>query len=161
MKMGWSQVQTINHLQLPKGECMSAKVTKTVKRDQVAAKGLIQPAAMPLVSKRWGYELWICNNEKYCGKILFFKRGHQCSLHGHKIKDEVLYVHEGQCEFRIHDPTIHEKHEEDTFLLSAGEAWHITPEVLHQMTAVTDVTIFEISTQHFDSDSYRKEKGTG
>ena len=44
---------------------MSVKVTKTSKRDQVAAKGLVKPSDMPLVSKRWGYELWICNNEKY------------------------------------------------------------------------------------------------
>lgn len=24
-----------------------------------------------IVAKGWGHEQWICNNEKYCGKILF------------------------------------------------------------------------------------------
>ena len=25
--------------------------------------------------KGWGYELWIHNDEKYCGKLLFFEKG--------------------------------------------------------------------------------------
>jgi hypothetical protein len=29
----------------------------------------------------------------------------------------------------------------------------------HQLEAITDGEIFEISTQHFDSDSYRVQKG--
>lgn len=26
-------------------------------------------------AKGWGYELWIHNDEEYCGKLLFFKEG--------------------------------------------------------------------------------------
>ena len=131
------------------------------KKQEVAKKGLLTPENMNFVPKRWGYEVWIINTEKYCGKILFIKKGHQCSFHEHKIKDEVLYIREGKCEFRIHDPSIHEENEEDTFILESGDAWHVVPGVVHQMTALSDVEIFEISTQHFDSDSYRKEQGKG
>lgn len=131
------------------------------KKHEVEKNGLLTPESMNFVPKRWGYEVWIINTEKYCGKILFIKKGHQCSFHEHKIKDEVLYIREGKCEFRIHDPSIHEKNEEDTFILESGDAWHVKPGVIHQMTALSDVEIFEISTQHFDSDSYRKEQGKG
>ena len=48
------------------------------------------------VSKGWGYEDWIVNTEKYCGKVLFFKKGKKCSWHYHKIKDETFYVQSGK-----------------------------------------------------------------
>ena len=31
--------------------------------------------------KGWGYELWLVNNEKYCGKILHFEKDRRCSFH--------------------------------------------------------------------------------
>lgn len=137
------------------------EIAREERAEQVKNKGLVKPEDMNFVPKRWGYEVWITNNEKYCGKILFIRRGHQCSFHEHKLKDEVLYIREGRCDFRIHDPSIHKEGEEDHFVLEAGEAWHVTPGIIHQMTALSDVEIIEISTQHFDSDSYRKEQGKG
>ena len=44
--------------------------------------------------KAWGEEHWIVNKE-YCGKKLVLKAGHRCSVHYHKIKDEVFYVTSG------------------------------------------------------------------
>ena len=51
-------------------------------------------AAEPIkyVPKGWGYEKWIANCEKYCGKLLFIVKGKQCSWHFHKLKDEVFFV---------------------------------------------------------------------
>ena len=46
--------------------------------------------------KGWGHEKWIVNEEKYCGKLLFFKAGKRCSWHYHKIKDETFYVQSGE-----------------------------------------------------------------
>ena len=46
--------------------------------------------------KGWGHEKWIVNEEKYCGKILFFEAGKRCSWHYHKIKDETFYVQSGE-----------------------------------------------------------------
>lgn len=120
-------------------------------------KGYLGPKNMNYVAKEWGYELWITNNEKYCGKILFIKKGKQCSWHYHVVKDEVLFVKSGELLFRVLDKEAGT--EEEEVLLGAGEAWHVRPGVIHQMTALEDVEIFEISTQHFDEDSYRLEKG--
>ena len=48
------------------------------------------------VPKGWGYEKWIVNNEKYCGKLLFFEKGKKCSWHYHKLKHETFYLHSGR-----------------------------------------------------------------
>ena len=42
-------------------------------------------AAEPIkyVPKGWGYENWIANCEKYCGKLLFIAKDKQCSWHYH------------------------------------------------------------------------------
>ena len=41
-----------------------------------------------IVNKLWGYEIWIENNEKYCGKHLHVVPGKKCSVHYHKDKKE-------------------------------------------------------------------------
>ena len=48
------------------------------------------------VPKGWGYEKWIVNNERYCGKLLFFESGKKCSWHYHKVKHETFYLHSGK-----------------------------------------------------------------
>ena len=48
------------------------------------------------VPKGWGFEKWIVNCDKYCGKLLYFVKGKKCSWHYHKIKDEVFYIHSGK-----------------------------------------------------------------
>jgi len=52
-------------------------------------------------SKVWGSEVWFANNSLYCGKILNFNKGHQSSLHFHKIKDETFYLLSGKIDFQI------------------------------------------------------------
>ncbi|MDO8492848.1 MAG: hypothetical protein Q7S34_04365 [bacterium] len=49
-------------------------------------------------SKGWGEELWIINNEKYCGKLLKFNKGALFSDHFHIIKEETLCVLERKLE---------------------------------------------------------------
>ena len=39
--------------------------------------------------------------------------------------------------------------------MKAGDAFHVEPYLKHQIQAIQDTVIFEFSTQHFDSDSYR------
>ena len=43
-------------------------------------------SSIKFVPKGWGHEKWIVNNEKYCGKLLFFEKGKRCSWHYHKEK---------------------------------------------------------------------------
>jgi mannose-6-phosphate isomerase-like protein (cupin superfamily) len=113
-------------------------------------KNLIKPNDMNYVSKPWGWELWICNNEKYCGKKIFIKQGHHLSYHHHKIKDEVLFIESGKIIF-THD----EYGSPQSIEISSGYAYHVKPETIHQMKAIEDTIIFEFSTTHSDEDSYR------
>lgn len=119
----------------------------------------ISNESMKFVPKSWGYELWIVNNEKYCGKILFVKQGQWLSYHYHKIKDEVLYVQSGKARFVVSNYESGQIRKE--FELRPGEAFHVTPNCPHQIEALEDLTIIEFSTQHFDSDSYRLSLSKG
>ncbi len=112
---------------------------------------LIEPKDMNYVPKPWGWELWICNNERYCGKKLFVKQGRHLSFHHHEIKDEVLFVESG------HIVLTYGPDDQDLSYLDmkAGYAYHVEPRLKHQIRAVEDSVIFEFSTQHFDADSIR------
>lgn len=108
------------------------------------------------VPKGWGHELIIVNNEKYCGKILVFKRGLKFSMHYHMVKQETWYVNAGRFVFNWIDTDGGEEH---TMELTVGDVVTIPVGMPHQLHAITDGEIFEISTEHFDSDSYRIKKG--
>lgn len=106
------------------------------------------------VEKKWGYELWIHNDTDYCGKLLVFnKSGDKFSMHYHMIKDETWYVQEGAFQFDWIDT---ENGERLYTQIQKGDVIEIKKGLPHQLTALTDgATIFEVSTQHFDEDSYR------
>ena len=44
-------------------------------------------------------------------------------------------------------------------ILTPGQNFHVYRGLRHQMIALEDSELFEFSTQHFDSDSYRIMKG--
>lgn len=98
------------------------------------------------IKKSWGHELVINNNSKYCGKILFFLKGKKGSLHYHKLKEETWYVNSGKFLIQKDDEMIQ---------LEKGSILHIPPYAKHQVEALEDGSIFEVSTQHFDEDTYR------
>ena len=109
------------------------------------------------VPKGWGFEKWIVNCEEYCGKLLYFVRGKRCSWHFHKLKDEVFYLQSGKLMvyYSEEDDLTHAKQ----LILKPGENFHVYRGLRHQMVALEDTELFEFSTQHFDSDSYRITKG--
>ena len=103
--------------------------------------------------KAWGHELWIINAEKYCGKLLVFKKDKEFSMHFHLLKDEAWYINKGKFEFKYIDTETSEEYSQE---VTVGDCIHLLPGQPHQMLALTEgATIFEVSTQHFDSDSYR------
>ncbi len=110
---------------------------------------------MHFVPKGWGSELWIHNDELYCGKKLVLLKGKRCSLHYHNLKTETFYVQSGrvQMELKYPDGT------ENTIILETGDSLHLPPGTIHRFTGIEDAEIFEFSTQHFDEDSIRLEKG--
>ena len=109
------------------------------------------------VPKGWGFEKWVHNSEEYCGKLLYFVKGKRCSWHYHKLKDEVFYVQSGTIIVRFSDDDSLEN--ANSVVLRKGDNFHVYRGLRHQMEAVEDTELFEFSTQHFDSDSYRIIKG--
>ena len=121
----------------------------------VSQKTLHEP--IKYVQKGWGYEKWIVNKEKYCGKLLFFEKGKKCSWHYHKIKDEVFYLQSGLMIIKYGENDNPEF--ADEIMLLPGQSFYVYPGLRHQMTALENSELFEFSTQHFDEDSYRVCKG--
>ncbi len=107
-------------------------------------------------SKGWGEEVWLVNNELYCGKLLKFNAGATFSDHYHKVKTETWYVLEGEFELRHYDLTNADRL---VSKLGPGDVAHIPPSTPHQLVALTPATIIEISTTHDEADSYRIGKG--
>jgi mannose-6-phosphate isomerase-like protein (cupin superfamily) len=108
------------------------------------------------IPKGWGHEIIIENNERYCGKILVFKAGCKFSMHYHIIKDETWYVNSGEFIYKWIDTKTAEIYENK---LNIGDVVRQRPGQPHQLIAITDGEIFEVSTTHFDEDSYRIFKG--
>ena len=74
----------------------------------------------------------------------------------HVKKHETWYVQKGK--FRVnwinHCDATHCSH-----ILIEGSTWTNEIGEPHQLEALTDGEVFEVSTEHFDSDSYRVWKG--
>tara|TARA_R100000278_G_scaffold101519_1_gene78069 strand:- start:1940 stop:2314 length:375 start_codon:yes stop_codon:yes gene_type:complete len=114
------------------------------------------------VPKGWGFEKWIVNCEEYCGKLLYFVKGKKCSWHFHKLKDEVFYVQSGRILVRYSENDLIFKDGQlvaEEVILGPGDNFHVYRGLRHQMEALEDTELYEFSTQHFDSDSYRIQKG--
>ena len=108
-------------------------------------------------TKGWGYELWIHNDAKYCGKMLYFNKGKKCSFHYHKKKHETFYLQSGKLILRYGmSDDIEDAVEE---LLTPGDTFEVLPHLRHQMEAIEDSELMEFSTEHFEDDSYRSVKG--
>ena len=110
-----------------------------------------------LHQKGWGDELWIINNDKYCGKILRFNKGSEFSMHYHILKEETWFVTNGKLKMIFFDLKTAERKEK---LLQTGDVVHLKPCIPHKLIAEEDSSIFEISTTHNEEDSYRVERGS-
>lgn len=100
---------------------------------------------MERVDKPWGYELRFARTDRYAGKLLFIKSGSQLSLQYHRTKDEAFLVHEGRLELVVgRGPG------QRVEVLAPGESRHIPPGTVHRFRAVTDCTLFEVSTPELD-----------
>jgi quercetin dioxygenase-like cupin family protein len=107
--------------------------------------------------KGWGYELWIANSNLYCGKILVFFKGKKFSWHFHEIKDETFYVISGEVLLRWGWSDSLES--ANVKSMTKGEVFHVPQGMRHQLEAVSDSQIMEVSTHHVEEDSIRIIKG--
>jgi len=104
------------------------------------------------IPKGWGEEIIIENNELYCGKILIFKAGCKFSMHYHMNKDETWWVEYGEFRYSFIDT---DNANIQTINLLEGDVVRHYPGQPHQLEAISNGRIFEVSTHHEDSDSYR------
>jgi quercetin dioxygenase-like cupin family protein len=65
------------------------------------------------------------------------------------VKDETVYLLSGQLIYRIWEGEGEQKQARDVGL-AIGDAFRIVPGTIHQMEAVTDCDILEVSTPHLD-----------
>jgi len=115
------------------------------------------------VPKPWGHETIWAHAERYVGKILHINAGHELSVQYHNKKDETVHLLSGEIVYRV------QKNANDDALddvqLKVGESFRITPGTVHQMVAVTDCDVLEVSTPEVDdivrlSDKYGREGTT-
>ena len=99
------------------------------------------------VEKPWGHEIIWAENEKYLGKILFIKEGHNLSRQYHEKKDECILILEGRLLMEIGDG-------DDVlqYTLGEGKSERILPNTIHRFCAAcgTDVKLIEVSTPEID-----------
>jgi mannose-6-phosphate isomerase-like protein (cupin superfamily) len=113
----------------------------------------------PKIEKTWGHEIWIHNDEEYCGKLLVFtKAQNRFSMHYHLCKKETWYIQSGSFQFNWIDVENGKLNNRQIF---KGESVLIERGLPHQLIALQDNSIvYEVSTQHFDEDSYRIYRNT-
>lgn len=104
----------------------------------------------------WGFEKWIENLPEYCGKILHIYKGKKGSLHFHMNKKETMFLQKGHVKLRLIDS---DKGAEYFVELLPGDKILIPPGQVHQIIGVEESDLFEFSTVHEESDSYRVQKG--
>ena len=124
------------------------------KQKQRAETGRAQVKTVP---KPWGHETIWAHTDRYVGKILHIKAGHALSVQYHNEKDETVHLLSGELVYRVQlGETLEDMH------LKAGESFRISPGTIHQMEAVTDCDVLEVSTPELDdvvrlSDRYGRE----
>lgn len=104
------------------------------------------------VPKPWGHETIWAQTEHYVGKVLHIKAGHALSVQYHLRKDETIHLLRGEIIYRVGAArggtagaeTLRE------VSLKAGESYRNEPGHVHQMEAVSDCDLLEVSTPHLD-----------
>ena len=113
--------------------------------------------AVKTVPKPWGHETIWAHTDRYVGKVLHIKAGHALSVQYHDRKDETVHLLSGELVYRVQMGDALED-----MRLRTGESFRITPGTIHQMEAVTDCDVLEVSTPELDdvvrlSDRYGRE----
>ena len=110
------------------------------------------------VPKPWGHETIWAQSDRYVGKILHINAGQELSVQYHTKKDETVHLLSGEIVYRVQrDADLLEDVQ-----LKLGESFRITPGTIHQIVALTDCDVLEVSTPELDdvvrlSDKYGRE----
>jgi len=93
------------------------------------------------IRKPWGHEEWLYADESFGLKRIYISDKQLTSYHYHTRKDEVVYVDTGEIQLRL---------ENGTRRLVAGQGIRIKPRTKHQIEAVLDTILVEISNGFLD-----------
>jgi mannose-6-phosphate isomerase-like protein (cupin superfamily) len=136
--------------------------TKPAKRPATVRKPIAQPGSgrvkVVKVPKPWGHETIWALSDRYVGKILHINAGQELSVQYHNKKDETVHLLSGEIAYRVQTrPDLLEDVQ-----LRLGESFRITPGTIHQIVALTDCDVLEVSTPELDdvvrlSDRYGRE----
>ena len=109
------------------------------------------------VKKGWGEEKIFASNDRYCGKLLCYKAGHKMSMHYHLVKEESFYCLEGKLKL-----TFYNLDNADLLMreVNVGDIIDIPVGCPHQLEALEDSVIIEVSTKDSKEDNYRVAKGS-
>ena len=124
------------------------------KKDTKPASGRVKVMKVP---KPWGHETIWAQSDRYVGKILHIDAGHELSVQYHNKKDETVHLLSGEIVYRVKNgERLEDMH------LKVGESFRITPGTVHQMVALTDCDVLEVSTPELDdvvrlTDKYGRE----
>src|SRR6476659_6904453 len=124
------------------------------KKDTKPASGRVSVVRVP---KPWGHETIWAHSDRYVGKILHINAGQELSVQYHNKKDETVHLLSGEISYRVKT-----NEQLEDMRLRVGESFRITPGTVHQMVAVTDCDVLEVSTPELDdvvrlSDKYGRE----
>ena len=109
------------------------------------------------VPKPWGHETIWARTDRYVGKILHINAGQGLSVQYHNKKDETVHLMSGEIVYRVKTGDLLEDMQ-----LKVGDSFRISPGTIHQMVALTDCDVLEVSTPELDdvvrlSDKYGRE----
>jgi mannose-6-phosphate isomerase len=121
---------------------------------QKSGSGRVKVVRVP---KPWGHETIWAQTDRYVGKILHIEAGQELSVQYHNKKDETIYLLSGEIVYNVR-----RGEQLEDMRLKVGESFRITPGTVHQMVAVTDCDVLEVSTPELDdvvrlTDKYGRE----
>jgi mannose-6-phosphate isomerase len=145
---------------------MTNKKSRTKPGAGAAKKSQTKPVAQPgsgrvqivKVPKPWGHETIWARTDRYVGKILHINAGKELSVQYHNKKDETVHLLSGEVVYRVQS----DSDSLEDVQLKLGESFRITPGTIHQIVALTDCDVLEVSTPELDdivrlSDKYGRE----
>lgn len=106
--------------------------------------------------KGWGKEVWLASNDRYCGKLLCFDQGARFSAHFHDVKDESFFCLSGRIRFIWNDLRDASQHER---IIEKGQVVDIPRLCVHQVEALEESVIIEVSSKDSPEDSFRVRPG--
>ena len=103
------------------------------------------------VEKPWGEELWINGRGPgFAFKRIMLRAGFKTSLQYHELKRETNVLLEGEARLHFAVDTGNLAGPTRAVPISGVASIDIEPMTLHRIEAVTDLTLFEVSTPHLD-----------